>query len=441
MNHFVPLWLCLILYSIALLILLKHISKMIRLKTSFFAKKNMNIMRYSQLLDRIKDSSNKNRISIIDFDNTTKYTTSYLELYQKSKSLATQLQSYPSITTIKSIGSLVGSNSDYVVSLLATWILGKRFVPLSTTHPLKEIDYFVKDSSIGIILYNSNDTATQSANSKEVIANIDTGLYDLANRDYSKYSNELFIGEKQDVRSQRLTEDALVLYTSGTTGQPKGVLHSHDTLQAMINDVTSSWLYNSNDHILHFLPLYHLHGVLNKLLSVLWCGGTVEFLPSAKTDVIWSRLEDSNAPKPTMFMAVPTIYAKLLESHKNNNVSENAIQIFKDMRLHVSGSAALPDVIMDEWFKLTGHVLLERYGMTELGMILSNPIEAIKRKKGTVGFPFPSILAKIIDDDGTIVTEQETPGELLVKVCFIFLFYILFKMYLLCHLLLGRYII
>lgn len=145
-------------------------------------------------------------------------------------------------------------------------------------------------------------------------------------------------------------ENALVIYTSGTTGRPKGVVHTHSSLQHMTISVTSAWQYSHNDKILHFLPLYHVHGLLNKLLCVLHVGGTVEFMKSAQAALLWQRLAQEtirsdrqqdqelkqqqaelqhhhnhhhhhhhshenpqNQDKLTMFMAVPTVYAKMLE--------------------------------------------------------------------------------------------------------------------------------
>ena len=108
-------------------------------------------------------------------------------------------------------------------------------------------------------------------------------------------------------------EDAYIVYTSGTTGKPKGVVHTHGAIETQIKDIVEAWEYKQTDHILHFLPLHHLHGIVNKLLCVLYVGGTIEFI-EANPEVLWNRLlSNTNA---TLFMAVPTIYARMIEVYR-----------------------------------------------------------------------------------------------------------------------------
>jgi len=225
-------------------------------------------------------------------------------------------------------------------------------------------------------------------------------------------------------------DGALVLYTSGTTGRPKGVLHTRAGLQSSIQALSQAWEYSDKDRILHFLPLHHLHGVLNKLLCIMWAGGTIEFSKSSNTVQIWKRLakEINENNKLTVFMAVPTVYARMLEDVRkiksneidiNSNVLtssdiEKAVIAMKKMRLMACGSAALPDPIMDQWLELSGHILLERYGMTELGMVLSNPYKGIRRK-GFVGIPLPLVECRIVGDDEKEIVNSEQPGELRVR--------------------------
>ena len=225
-------------------------------------------------------------------------------------------------------------------------------------------------------------------------------------------------------------DGALVLYTSGTTGRPKGVMHNRAGLQSAIQALAQAWEYSDKDRILHFLPLHHLHGVLNKLLCIMWAGGTIEFAKSANTIQIWKRLatETTENEQLTVFMAVPTVYARMLEdvrkmktNDKNDDKNaltpsdvEKAVLAMKKMRLMACGSAALPDPIMDQWLALSGHVLLERYGMTEIGMALSNPYKGIRRK-GYVGSPLPFVECRIVGDDEKEITIPDQPGELRVK--------------------------
>eukprot|EP01034_Spumella_vulgaris_P044121 gene44121-54829_t len=168
--------------------------------------------------------------------------------------------------------------------------------------------------------------------------------------------------------------------------------------------MVQAWKYNERDRILHFLPLYHVHGLLNKLLCLLDVGGRVDFVGSAKAEIVWARLAGElqvlnqaektaatlAAYRPiTLFMAVPTVYAKMIEAERSGSVDKKitsrALKILASTRFMACGSAALPDSILRDWETLTGQTLVERYGMTELGMVLTNPVSDGERRIGTVG--------------------------------------------------------
>ena len=202
----------------------------------------------------------------------------------------------------------------------------------------------------------------------------------------------------------------------------------------MVESLVTAWRYTDQDKILHFLPLHHLHGVLNKLLCVLYAGGHVEFVPSANPVELWRRLaRDSRCVHPvTMFMAVPTIYARMLEAARAATLNpsggelskeelESALEVFRAMRLIVSGSAALPIPVLNEWNKLIGSAtnrIVERFGMTEIGMGLSGDADrdSTDRVPGTVGYPLPTVQARLVDDNGVEVNQCGLPGELRIKV-------------------------
>jgi malonyl-CoA/methylmalonyl-CoA synthetase len=205
---------------------------------------------------------------------------------------------------------------------------------------------------------------------------------------------------------------AMLLYTSGTTGKPKGVLSTHAILAAQIRSVVQAWEWTERDHILHVLPLHHLHGVLNALCCALWAGACCELFPRFDAERVLRRI--ASGSDVTLFMAVPTIYAKLIEAsaratpEERGAIREGCLRL----RLMVSGSAALPVAVLDAWRSISGHTLLERYGMTELGMVMSNTLE--RRVPGHVGEPMPGVIARLVDDAGTDVAAGQ-PGELLVR--------------------------
>lgn len=364
----------------------------------------------SSFLDKVGDSARRNDIAVIDtFGSIT-----YGELDSLSTVLAGQIQSELSKKNeSRTIAGFNPANRYYVISLLAAWKCKKAFLPLCPVHPENELRYFLQDSSAGLILASSQPTS---------VVDITRLSVPTVQVDKPGIRQESTMYDRTDA----VAKDSLVLYTSGTTGRPKGVMHSQIGVDTMISDLVTAWEYSKTDKILHFLPLHHLHGVLNKLLCPLYVGATIEFLPNAHAKVIWDRLAQethNNKPPVTLFMAVPTVYAKMLEHHREAQKSSSsadqqaqrtAVSAMERMRLMVSGSAALPDNILHAWKELTGHTLLERYGMTEIGMALTNPYKG-ERKPGYVGKPLPSVQCRIVDDNGSIITSPETAGELRIK--------------------------
>ncbi|MDB4983235.1 MAG: malonyl-CoA/methylmalonyl-CoA synthetase, partial [Myxococcales bacterium] len=205
---------------------------------------------------------------------------------------------------------------------------------------------------------------------------------------------------------------AIMLYTSGTTGRPKGVRLDHAAVAATVEALETAWRWRADDRLLHVLPLHHTHGLIVAALGALWAGAEARFLPfdAAAT---WDALADV-----TVFMAVPTIYAKLMEAFRAAPPERRArwTSGAARLRLFTSGSAALPASLLEEFRAATGQTILERYGMTELGMALSNPYDLTlgPRVSGAVGVPLPGVTVDLVDDDGAAVGVDE-PGELRVR--------------------------
>ena len=297
---------------------------------------------------------------------------------------------------------LVPPSYEHVYTSYAVMMAGGVSVPLHPGHAEQEIAYLADDSNAIIALAHPDYAAR---------------IEPLARRLRIPF---LTIPAVQPVSSTPLppvqslpmspSRRALIIYTSGTTGRAKGVVSTHAMLEAQVTALTTAWEWTSADHILHVLPLHHVHGVVNVLLCPLYTGAQVSFLPGRfDARAVWEAFD--RLPL-TLFMAVPTIYSRLIAAF--DAASEDEQRRWKaacgKFRLMVSGSAALPSPTLRRWREISGHLLLERYGMTELGMALSNPLHG-QRKEGFVGRPLPGVLTKLRPGDPPTADE----GELLVK--------------------------
>jgi malonyl-CoA/methylmalonyl-CoA synthetase len=206
---------------------------------------------------------------------------------------------------------------------------------------------------------------------------------------------------------------AMILYTSGTTSRPKGVVTTHANIRAQIESLGSAWEWSATDRVPSFLPLHHIHGIINITGCALWSGATIE--PFSRFDAA-TILDRARGDAYTVFMAVPTIYVKLIQALEAASPADRASIVggFSRMRLMVSGSAALPSSLHEQWTALTGQKLLERYGMTEIGMALSNPYRG-ERRPGAVGKPLPGVEVRLKAESGTVVTTEDEPGEIQVR--------------------------
>jgi malonyl-CoA/methylmalonyl-CoA synthetase len=204
----------------------------------------------------------------------------------------------------------------------------------------------------------------------------------------------------------------MILYTSGTTSRPKGVVTTHDNIVAQITTLVDAWQWSAADRILLCLPLHHIHGIVNVVSCALWSGATCEMLPRFDANIVWERIASDSL---TLFMAVPTVYTKLIAAWESASLLRQTLlsRACARLRLMVSGSAALPVGTLNRWKEISGHTLLERYGMTEIGMALSNPLEG-ERVPGSVGAPLPGVEVQLVDERGVAVAPG-MPGEIEIR--------------------------
>lgn len=321
----------------------------------------------------------------------------YTELYEQSLRVARFLLADNSDLAGSRVGFIVPPGFSYVAVLWGIWSAGGIAVPLPVMYPKTELDYIVRDCEITTIIAH-HSLRDRVPNVKE------------------QYS----VSKATSVRNQtlpRIDKDrsAMILYTSGTTSRPKGVVMTHAGIEAQITMLVGAWRWTGNDHSLLVLPLHHIHGLINVLSCALWAGAKCEVLPKFNARETWSIISRGDI---TVFMAVPTIYSKLITEWISGHDKKTLSACCRKMGLMVSGSAALPMPTLAEWQKITGHTIMERYGMTETGMTLSNPLDG-KRVPGYVGSPLPGVQVRLIGDDGKIMSDCEL-GEIQVRSAGIF---------------------
>lgn len=335
------------------------------------------------------------RTAIIDIDGEYTYQT----LHKQSALVAAHLLNGATDLKEARVAFLTPRGFEYVVMQWAIWRAGGIAVPLCEAHPTPELAYVIDDTAADIVIAHPKFAAVL-----EPIAAERNVRYLL--------TTELYSAREVDLPKIDADRAAMILYTSGTTGKPKGVVTTHRNIEAQVSTLISAWEWRSDDVILNVLPLHHTHGIINVLCCAMWAGAACEILPKFDAAIVWQRLASGDL---TLFMAVPTIYARLIRYWEE--ASPDTQQVLSDgcakLRLMVSGSAALPVSRLEAWQRISGHTLLERYGMTEINMALSNALHG-KRIPGAVGKPLPSVVVRIVDEQDQEV-DAGTSGELQVK--------------------------
>ncbi|XP_054708273.1 malonate--CoA ligase ACSF3, mitochondrial-like [Uloborus diversus] len=362
-------------------------------QTSFINYRNCSANAFVPFYERFFQYSNN--VAVIDDKGSFKYG----DILCSSHLLAKQIEALlPNCKeTCERIPFLCRSDSSYVSVLLACWISGNIAVPLCSNHPPALLEYYLKDCQSKLVI--SDEYFADSV--KTLIANSNSH-YLLANAvnetSQEQQKNELSNSNFFSWDTSYQERDALIVYTSGSTGPPKGVVLTHGNLFAQIFSVVKAWEITSRDSILHALPLHHIHGIMNALLCPLNAGGTLVMLPKFNAKEVWKYFlsTDDKLPKVNFFCAVPTMYSKLLQESEEMPASEceKRKKLMGRMRLMSSGSAALPETVFYGWENITGHRLLERFGMSEIGMALANPLHG-SRLPGTVGKILPNVEVKI----------------------------------------------
>jgi len=337
-----------------------------------------------------------------------KRTYTYLDLLEASAAVASALLGGSDDLEEARIAFFIPAGFDYVAVQWGVWRAGGIAVPLNTAAAEPEIEHVLNDAEVSALVLPRSLRDRIGPQCDRL------GIDVLTVEDALNVDPTALPGLSPDRR-------AMMLYTSGTTSKPKGVVTTHANNEAQVRSLVEAWGWRSDDHIPLFLPLHHVHGIINILTCGLWSGATVEVFEGFDADKVLARVADGAF---TLFMAVPTIYVKLIRAIEETELGERQriIAGFGGMRLMISGSAALPASDHEHWTDLTGQKLLERYGMTEIGMGISNPLDG-ERRPGAVGRPLPGVEVRLVSESGEVIEGEDEPGEIQIRGSAVFLEY------------------
>jgi malonyl-CoA/methylmalonyl-CoA synthetase len=335
------------------------------------------------------------RIAVVDSQGTFTYD----DLLDASSRAATTLLAGREDMQEERVAFLVTPGFPWVVAQWGISRAGGVAVPLPLNSTRPELEYLIGDTRASSVVFD-----LQAAPLVEPIAAC-CGLRALP---YER----LALSQPSELPVISSTRRAMILYTSGTTSRPKGVVTTHANISAQIDSLVDAWEWSATDRVLLCLPLHHVHGIINVVCCALWSGATCHMLPRFDANAVWDGIAGGEV---TLFMAVPTVYTKLIaawDAASPERRSELSAACSR-LRLMVSGSAALPVSTLQRWKEISGHILLERYGMTEIGMALSNPLRG-ERVPGRVGTPLPGVEVRLVESHGEPALPG-TPGEIEVR--------------------------
>jgi len=285
----------------------------------------------------------------------------------------------------------------FVFTYLAILASGAMFVPLNSAYTAAEVQALVEDAEPVLIIHAA---ATALPADDGGIARMtlepDGGG--------SLPSLAATLAPDFSVEEMAATDLAAILFTSGTTGRPKGAMLMHQNLSSNVAALYETWQFSDADSILHALPLFHAHGLFVALHLGLYSAATVTMLPKFDPAAVIALL-----PASTVFMGVPTFYSRLL-AHDGFTTATVA-----SIRLFVSGSAPLLPSVFASFEQRTGHRILERYGMTETVMITSNPYAPEGRIPGTVGYPLPGVSLRVVGEEALGILPAGEIGDIEMK--------------------------
>lgn len=308
----------------------------------------------------------------------------YREVEQEAGRLAARLQAL-GVAPGERVLVQTDKNVETLILYIATIRAGAIYLPLNVDYTEAELSYFASDATP--VLAVCRDPST--------------GLFERIGGGKMQVTTleRLFADMPQEAAAPvpRQSDDiAAILYTSGTTGKPKGAMLTQDNLASNGEMLIEFWRFTPDDRLIHALPIFHVHGLFVAVHCVLFSGASMVFLPKFESGRVIELMAHS-----TVLMGVPTFYIRLLADPAFTREAAS------NMRLFISGSAPLSADIHRAFEARCGHRVLERYGMTETGMLTSNPYDG-ERRAGFVGPPLPGVSLRIADfETGTVLPQGE----------------------------------
>ncbi|WP_019141674.1 malonate--CoA ligase [Noviherbaspirillum massiliense] len=278
----------------------------------------------------------------------------------------------------------VEKSPEALILYLATIRAGYVYLPLNTAYRVSEMEYFIGDAEPAVVVCSPANFGWVS---KIAFQSGTRHVFTLGERrDGSLLARAAHQSDSFEPVEKQPDDLAVILYTSGTTGRSKGAMLTHGNLASNAKVLQEYWRWQDGDVLLHALPLFHIHGLLVASHGALLNGSKMIFLPKFDAGQVMQYL-----PRSTIFMGVPTYYVRLLADPAFGK------EVCANMRLFVSGSAPLLLDTFNEFIRRTGHTILERYGMSETVMLVSNPYDG-PRVGGTVGLPLPGVSVRVTKD-------------------------------------------
>jgi malonyl-CoA/methylmalonyl-CoA synthetase len=301
------------------------------------------------------------------------------------------------------VAAQVDKSAEAIFLYVACLRMGAVFVPINVANTANEVEYFLRDSQPRVAIFRPQDRPLIEPQARSAgvahVESLGTGA-DGSLMQRARESHSEFIPPS----NLRLNSIAAIVYTSGTTGRSKGAMLTRGNLASNAAVLAEAWRFSGGDVLLHALPLFHIHGLFVAINTVLASASSLLLLPKFDAALVLEHL-----PQATVYMGVPTHYTRLLQQDSLNKETTSRVRLF------VSGSAPLLAETHREFHERTGHIILERYGMSETMMNTSNPYVGV-RLPGSVGPPLKGIAVRVTNSEtGEIECEADVIGTLQVK--------------------------